>query len=294
MSELEKSSIRTKTKKIYISTVLSMAMLLYTLAVLIFLLMQQHKLTNKIKEKVAVNVFFKENVREADVLNVKAQLQNNTYINKINYISKEKAAETLKNDLGEDFLKFLGVNPLLYSLDIYMKANYSDKTHIESVVQILTNNPKIKDVLYNPILIEDLNKNINILGSVMAFFSLLMFILSVALISNTVNLSVFSERCIIKSMQLIGATRSFIRMPYLRLGVLYGFLSALSSIVALVATFIILNKNFADFSKLIEITNKEIALLFIIIIGMGVFISCLSTWMSVNKYLKYNIQEIYI
>ena len=193
--------------------------------------------------------------------------------------------------MGEDFVKFLGYNPLSQSLDVYLKADYANTTDIEKFKAELLKNPMIKEVKYQESLVGQMNKNLTSISLFILGFAVIFVFLSVALINNTIRLAIYSQRFLIKSMQLVGATKSFIRKPFVLYGIWHGLLGSLIAILILMFTLYIAQKQIPNLVILQDYT--EFGIVFVLIVGLGIFISAFSTFLAVNKYLRLKIYNLY-
>ena len=291
MEEFEASESSKKTKSIYISTVFGIAMVLLMVGLLGLILVHANKLSRYVKENIVLNVYVDESAHESDVLQLQKQLEGNPIVKQTQYVSKELAARNLQKDMGEDFVKFLGYNPLSQSLDVYLKADYANTTDIEKFKSELLKNPMIKEVKYQESLVGQMNKNLASISLFILGFAVIFVFLSVALINNTIRLAIYSQRFLIKSMQLVGATKSFIRKPFILYGIWHGVLGALIAIVILMFTLYIAQKQIPDLVILQDYT--EFGIVFVLIVGLGIFISAFSTFLAVNKYLRLKIYNLY-
>lgn len=291
MEEFEASESSKKTKTIYISTVFGIAMVLLMIGLLGLLLVDANNLSRYVKENIVLNIFVDEGAHETDVLQLQKQLDANPIVKQTQYVSKELAARNLQKDLGEDFVKFLGYNPLSQSLDVYLKAEYANNTDIDKFKADLLKNPLIKEVKYQRSLVDQMNQNLTSISLIILAFAAIFVILSVALINNTIRLAIYSQRFLIKSMQLVGATKNFIRKPFLLYGIWHGILGALIAIIILMGTLYLAEKQIPDLVILQNYT--EFGIVFLIVIGLGIFISGFSTFLAVNKYLRLKIYNLY-
>ena len=291
MEEFEASESTKKTKTIYISTVFGIAMVLLMIGLLGLILVHANGISRYVKENIVLNVFVDEGAHETDVLQLQKQLDGNPIVKQTQYVPKELAAHNLQKDLGEDFVKFLGYNPLSGSLDVYLKAEYANNKDIEKFKAELLKNPLIKEVKYQESLVDKMNQNLTSISLVILIFAGIFVILSVALINNTIRLAIYSQRFLIKSMQLVGATKGFIRKPFILYGIWHGILGALIAIVILMGTLYVAYKQIPDLVILQNYT--EFGIVFLIVIGLGIFISGFSTLLAVNKYLRLKIYNLY-
>ena len=291
MSVLEQGSPRKKTKSVYISTVISIALVLLMTGLLGLILVHAKNLSKYVKENIVLNIIVNDNVNEGDVLSLQKDLEKDPYILRTEYVSKELAAKNLKEDLGEDFVEYLGHNPLLPSIDIYLKEDYANADSIQPFIQKVARNAKVKEVVYQESLIDMVNKNIRIISIVVLAFAAILMIIAVALINNTIRLAIYSQRFLIKSMQLIGATKSFIRRPYIIYGIIHGLIGALIAILLLIFT---LQFAQSQIPELVFLRNwYEFVLIFAAVVLLGILISGLSTYFAVTKYLKAKSNTLY-
>jgi len=291
MEEFEGSTAARKTKTIYISTVISIALVLLMLGLLGLILVHAKNLSNYVKENIVLNIIVNEGAKEVDVLALQKQIDANPYVLKTQYVSKELAALNLTKDLGEDFVEFLGYNPLLSSIDVYLKADYANSASIETLSKQLTKNPLVKEVIYQRSLIDMVNQNIKTIGLVILTFAAILLIIAIGLINNTIRLAIYSQRFLIKSMQLVGATKNFIRRPFIGYGILHGFIAGLIAIILLLLTLYFAQKQLPE---LVVLRSWfEFVLVFISVIGIGVLISALSTYFAVSRYLRLTTNDLY-
>lgn len=291
MEEFEVSTSSKKTKTVYLSTVISIALVLLMTGLLGLILVHAKNLSNYVKENIVLNIIVNDGAKEVDIFALQKQLDSHPYVLKTQYVSKELAARNLTKDLGEDFVEFLGYNPLLSSIDVYMKAEYANNTSIQLFTKQLTRNPLVKEAIYQKSLIDTVNQNIRTIGLVILAFAGILLIISIALINNTIRLAIYSQRFLIKSMQLVGATKSFIRKPFISYGVLHGLLGALIAIILLLLTLYFAQKQVPE---MVILTNwLEFAIVFLGVIGMGILIAGLSTYFAVSKYLRLKIHDLY-
>ncbi len=201
MSVIEQGSPRKKTKSVYVSTVISIALVLLMTGLLGLILVHAKNVSRYVKENIVLNVIVNDNVSEGDVLTLQKDLEKDPYVLRSEYVSKELAAKNLKEDLGEDFVEYLGHNPLLPSVDIYLKEQYANSDSIQTFIDKVGKNSRIKEVVYQESLIDMVNKNIRIISIVILAFTAILLIIAVALINNTIRVAIYSQRFLIKSVQ---------------------------------------------------------------------------------------------
>ncbi|WP_028296860.1 cell division protein FtsX [Olivibacter sitiensis] len=291
MEEFEVSTSSKKTKSVYVSTVISIALVLFMTGLLGLILVHARNLSRYVKENIVLNIIVSDGANESDVLSLQKEIDANEAVLRTQYVSKELAAKNLQTDLGEDFIKFLGYNPLLPSIDVYLKADYANQAGIQTFIKQISDNTMVKEVVYQDSLIDMVNHNIRIIGIIILAFAGILLIIAVALINNTIRLAIYSERFIIKSMQMVGATKSFIRRPFLGYGIAHGLLGGMIAIILLLAT---LYFGQQQIPEIVMLRNYfEFALIFVGIIGLGILISGLSTYFAVSKYLRLRIDDLY-
>ncbi|MBP3943827.1 permease-like cell division protein FtsX [Sphingobacteriaceae bacterium WQ 2009] len=291
MSEYELSGQKKKTKSVYISTVISIALVLMVTGLLGLILVHAKNLSKYVKENIVLNIIVNDGISEGDVLTLQKDIEKDPYTLRSEYISKELAAKNLKEDLGEDFIEFLGHNPLLPAIDVYMKEDYANTDSIQAFINKISKNEKIKEVVYQESLIDMVNHNIRVISIVVLAFAAILLIIAIALINNTIRLAIYSQRFLIKSMQLIGATKNFIRRPFITYGIVHGLLGSLISILLLI---LILKFAQQQVPELVFLRNwYEFALIFIGVIILGILIAGLSTYFAVTKYLKAKSNDLY-
>ncbi len=291
MSVLEQGSPRKKTKSVYISTVISIALVLLMTGLLGLILVHAKNLSKYVKENIVLNVIVNDNVNEGDVLSLQKDLEKEEYVLRTEYVSKELAAKNLKEDLGEDFVEYLGSNPLLPSIDIYLKEQYANGDSIQPFIDKVSQNSRVKEIVYQESLIDMVNKNIRVISIVVLAFTVILLVIAIALINNTIRLAIYSQRFLIKSMQLIGATKGFIRKPYILYGIAHGLIGALIAILLLIFTLQFAQKQVPE---LIFLQNwAQFIAIFIVVVALGILISALSTYFAVTKYLKAKSNSLY-
>lgn len=291
MEEFESSESAKKTKHVYVTTVISIALVLLIIGLLGLMLVHARNLSNYVKENIVLNVIVNDGAKEVDVLSLRKTLDTNPYVLHTDYVSKEIAARNLQKDLGEDFVNFLGYNPLLSSIDVYMKADYANNESITKLTREMQSNPLVKEVIYQKSLIDMVNQNIRVIGIILLVFGAILLTIAIALINNTIRLAIYSQRFLIKSMQLVGATKSFIRAPFIGFGILHGFLGGLIAIILLLGTLYFAQQQIPE---LLILRNWfEFGIVFIGVIALGILISGMSTYFAVSKYLKLKIYNLY-
>lgn len=291
MEEFEVSAAAKKTKTIYISTIFSIALVLLMLGMLGLILVHAKNLSNYVKENIVLNIIVDEGAKEADILAFQKNLNANNAVKQTVYVNKEVAQHNLTKDLGEDFVNFLGYNPLLSTIDIYLKADFANNKSIDGLKKDLEKNPIVKEVIYQSSLIDMVNKNISTIGLIVLGFAVILLIIAIALINNTIRLAIFSQRFLIKSMQLVGATKNFIRKPFILVAALHGLIASFIAIIILLGILYYAQKEIPEIVILRNYT--EFGFVFVGMVGVGIFITSISTLFAVSRYLRLKIYDLY-
>lgn len=293
MSSKQERSYKRSKRASYLTIVVSITLVLFMLGVLGYLILNAKKVSDHVKENIGLSIIMNDGVKESDIVKLQKSLDRQLYIKETEYISKEDAAQSLQKDLGEDFISFLGYNPLEPSIEARVKADWANSDSLAMIKkQLMSSNTEIKEIQYQETLVQSINDNITKISFVILGFSVLLFITALALINNTIRLSVYSQRFIIRSMQLVGATESFICKPYVRKGIGQG---VISSIIANVLIFIMLWIGQKQIPELFNFQEVEtIGILFLLVIVAGVLITWISNYFAVRKYLRMNINNLYI
>jgi cell division transport system permease protein len=286
----EKYSHR-KIRSSFFSTIVSLSLVLFVLGLLGLVVLNAKKLSDYVKENIGLSIILKDSIRDAEFMSLRKQLDVEPFVKKATFVTKEQAAESLKKDLGEDFVKFLGYNPLLSSFDIKLNAEYANADSLQAIEKKLLLNNNVKEVYYQKSLVNVINDNVRKIGIVLLSFCLLLSVIAIALINNTIRLYIYSKRFIIRTMQLVGATTAFISRPFIIKSVWNGFYSALITIAMLMGLIYTAQNNFPELIGLNDI--KLFIQLFAMVMMAGVGITFLSTYFAVKKYLKIQTDDLY-
>jgi cell division transport system permease protein len=242
-------------------------------------------------ESIGFNVILKENVKEADIYQLQKILDAREYILSTEYVTKEEAALETEQMLGEDFIRFLGYNPLPPSIRVRLHQPWANPDSVMMIEQDLMQYDSVEEVYYKKSLLYAVNENIRQISLVILGFSILLTLISVTLINNTIRLSIYSKRFIINTMQLVGATRGFIRRPFLFRGAASG---VTGSLIALALLFTLVYLLQEEFEGVISLKDYDmLAILALGVIVLGVIINTISTFFAVNKYLDIKIDKLY-
>ena len=283
--------MRRRLANAYLSSVISISLVLLLVGVASMLLVNAKSVSDYFKENMQVSVMMKQDVSEDDALKYMKKLEGETFIKSLEFISKEQGQQEMAEMLGEDFLDVFETSPIPASINVTLEAAYVSTDSLEIVKGKIASSSLVEEVVYQTSLVDALNANLSKISLILAVFIGLMLFISFVLINNTVRLNVFARRFTIHTMKLVGATRSFIRAPFLVQSVFQGLFSAFIAIIVLVGLLYFVR---SEFVQLFEIFRLELLLLVIgIVIVAGVVICLLSTWLVVNKLVSLKKDELY-
>lgn len=291
MTQQDNRYIQRRIATAQVTTVISITLVLFLMGLMGMIILHAGKVSDYVKENIGFSVMVKDGIRESAVVELKKSLDREPYVKSSEYIPKERAAQMLEEELGEDFVGFLGYNPLLSSIELRLKAAYTQQDSLARIEQQLLLLPQVKEVFYQKSLVDMINRNLERISFILLGFSLILLFIAIVLINNTIRLSIYAKRFIIRSMQLVGATESFIRKPFLYRSVMHGLLS---SFIAIGMLMIFIYFSIEQLPELAELQDwLLLAILAGIIILLGVLISWASTWISVRKYLRIKTDLLY-
>jgi len=275
----------------YITTVISISLVLFMLGLVGIMALSSKRLSDYVKENISFSVFLKDGVKDADILRLQKNLDAAPYVKSTLFVTKEMAADQLKKDLGEDFVDALDYNPLPSAIEVKYNAVYANPDSIALIERELKEFSQVDEVYYQKNLVSLINDNVNRISMVVLVFCALLLIVAIALINNTMRLSVYSKRFTIKTMQLVGATRGFIRWPFIRASVYQGVFAAIISIVLLAAVISVAERELDAIISLNDFTF--VGTLFGIQIIIGLIITSFSAFFAVNRYLRSKSADLY-
>jgi len=285
----EKSRRRIQSSSV--TTVISVSLVLFLLGLLGILFISAQKISNHLKENIGFHVYLNDNVKEEEVESLQNFLNASSYVKSSRYLSKDSASVIYQKEVGEEFVQFIGYNPLPASIEVQMKADFANPDSIAWIKKQITDFSGVKEFDYQESLVNTVNKNINGIALVLLIFIMLLLLIALALINNTIRLAIYSKRFVIKTMQLVGATGSFIRKPFLLRGIQHGILAGLLANLLLWGIVYIAVKKIPDLEKITDTTM--IIYLFGVVLAVGILISGISTFFAVSKYLRSNSEELY-
>lgn len=275
----------------YFSVVLSVFLVLFLLGTLGLFVINSKRISDNFKEDIVMTIFMKNEANDSIIKAFDEELRLASFAKDYVYVSKEKAAAQHKKVIGEDFMQFLGVNPLQNSFDVHVKADYVTNDSFKKIETRLRKNPMIADVIYDQQLVTLVNDNVKTITFWILIVSAIFAVVSVLLINSSMRLSIFSNRFIIKTMQLVGATKSFIRKPFIKRSIMLGMIGAVLAVIALIGILIYVDVNFPT----LEIFKDEI-LIGAVLLGvllLGALIPWLSTYFATQRFLNLRTDDLY-
>ncbi|UCJ06130.1 permease-like cell division protein FtsX [Chitinophaga pendula] len=272
-------------------SIIGVALVLFLLGTLGMIVIHANRLSAYFKESIEVQVILRDNVKENQALALKDSIAKKPYVKSIEYVSKDMAAQRFKKEFGEDFINLLQYNPLYASINIKANAGYVNSDSLRIIENVLTQQNIVREISYQRLLVDKLNENVRKIGIVILAISALLALIVIILIDNTIRLAMFSNRFLIKTMQMVGATRWFIAKPFDIRSIINGALSAILAIAGLMGLLYFADRLLPELSGMRD--YFMITLMFIGMIVIGIFISLVSTHRSVMKYLRLKLDDLY-
>lgn len=271
--------------------VVSISTVLFFLSSFVFFVLNSNKIVDDFKEKIPVVVFFKDEASKIELSQFEKKLSIDDGIKKFVYTSKDDAAVKFSSEIGENFVDYLGYNPLLNSMDIYFYANKVETSYINDVVKIFEKEDFVYEVSYDAPLIFLINDNFKKVKDWVLVLAVFFVFISILLINNTIRLSIYSKRMTIKTMQLVGATSSFIKKPFILTQIKLGFVSAIISSAFFITIIIYFNLNY--FNVDLSIIQNSMIISVITSFILSFFISFISTNFITTRFLNSKIDKLY-
>lgn len=275
----------------YFSVVLSIALVLFLLGILGLLVLNTKKMADHFKEQITISVFLKESAKEVEIDQLQKSLAMADYTKTATYVSKEEAAEKHTEEIGENFIDFLGYNPLKNSIDVNLNADFVSPEKIEEIAAEITAKGYVEEVSYDQPLVSLLNDNVKKISLWILVASGIFTFIAVLLINSSIRLSIYSKRFIIKTMQMVGATKTFIRRPFIWTNLKLGMLGALVALLALSGVLYYINENFPDLGLFDD--TSILIILFVGVFILGALISWISTYFAAQRFLNLRTDELY-
>lgn len=282
---------KARLKGSYLTLVISVSLVLFLLGILGLVIINAKGLSDYLRESLSFSVMLDEDAREADIRMLQKDLDAKQFVKSTEYVSRDEAAVKMKEDLGEDFISFLGDNPLPPSIDVYLYASYTNPDSVAKMEKYVMEYPFVKEVLVPESLLFLINENVRKVSLSLLIISSFLLLIAVTIINNTIRLAIYSKRFLIRTMQLVGATRSFIRKPFLIRSIYHGVLAALIAMLLLMGLLYLVEKEFLMLYSF-KSTNL-LVILGVLLIVLGILINLVSTFFSVNRYLVISEDKLY-
>ncbi len=291
MSVAEQRFTQKRLRSSYLSVIISISLVLFLLGTFGALVLNASQIARFVKENFAITVLLENEASPVAVRQFQKSLQLAQYVKSTEFISKEEAAEELKKELNEEFVDFLGYNPLNNTIEVRLKADFVTEAQIQKLEQEYAAKPFVKEVVYDKPLIQKMNENIKNISIFLIAGSILLALVAIALINSSIRLAIYSRRFLIKTMQLVGATKGFIRKPFIYRSFRHGVYGAIIACSLLALLFYYLEKSLPGFASLQSILNFVILGLSIFAAGILISMSC--TFFALKKYLKLKTDQLY-
>lgn len=284
--------IKRRIRNAYFVSTVSIALVLFLLGAVGYLILNARKASDTLKENVTVSVLLKDGLEDASRKEMSAKLSDRKEVKDVKYISKDEAAEDFRSYIGSDFVGFLDENPLPASFELTLRADYSEPDSIKILDKEVQSWAGVDDILYQEVIIEQVTKNIHKFNLILIFFGGTLLLISLILINNTIRMAIFSRRFIINTMKLVGATKGFIMRPFLGRSVLQGIYAGLIASLMIVGVVYGLNHGLPEVGFITDLHILGIILAAVMV--MGILISLLFTYWAVSKYVRLNSSQIHI
>ena len=275
----------------YFVSTLSIALVLVVVGILVFILLNARAISDHVKQNIGFSIIVKDNVNEAEMKKMQKLLDTKPFVASSVFVSKAEAARNFKEELGEDFEQVLGYNPLLPSIEVKLVPQYANNDSLEIIEKKLVAYDIIQEVSYQKSLVQYVNENVRKISIILLIAGAALVLISFTLIRNTIHLSVYSQRFLIKTMQLVGAKPFFICRPFIRNSVWFGFFGSMIANMILLLSVYFLKK---EVGGVINIMNRDLLIVMVAFVFVsGILLSFVSSWMSVLKYLNKDLNDLY-
>lgn len=275
----------------YFSSIVSISLVLFMLGLLGMLVLDARKISDYVKEHVQLNVFLNDELTDQEISAFQSLLEKEAAIKSVRFISKQEALDSLKKDLGTDATGMLDINPLPSSFELKLKAEFTGAETLKKLAAEIRENKMVREVTYQQTEVDKMNENFQVIAFGILLFCVLLFFVAVALINSTIRIAMYSKRFLIKSMQLVGATKSFIRKPFLARALVHGLYAGFIACLLLGGVLYLLSTKLPELVQIQDI--KANGILFAGIILLGLLLSVISTFFAVNRYLRVRVEDLY-
>ena len=275
----------------YFSVVLSIGLVLFLLGLLGMLVLNAKKVSDHFKEQVVVTIYLKDSAKDVEIKQLEKSLALSEYVKSTEFVSKEQAAESMKAENGEDFMEFLGYNPLQNSIDVNVKADFVTAEQLQVISEEALTKSFVDEVRYDNDLVTLMNNNVKRISFWILVISGLFTVIAVLLINSSIRLSVYSKRFTIKTMQMVGATKQFIRRPFVWKSVRLGIIGAILAMIGMAVVLYYVNETFPELNLLNN--TVLITMLFVSIFLLGIIITWISTFIATQRFLNLKTDQLY-
>ena len=275
----------------YFSVVVSIALVLFLLGLLGLLVLNAKKISDNTKEKVVLTIYINDSAKPIEIDQLNRSLMLSPYVKAATFISKEEAAESMKSEFGEDFIDDVGYNPLQNSIDVNLKADFVSAQRLDSIAEINMEKSFVDDVRYDKDLVALMNDNVKRISLWVLIISVVFTVIAVLLINSSIRLAIYSKRFVIKTMQMVGATKGFIRSPFIWRSIRLGIIGAILAIAAVFAVLYYVNQTFPELRLTEDMTM--LALLAGSILALGIGITWISTYLATQRFLNLKTDQLY-
>lgn len=288
---MKKTSLKNRFRNIHFTSTFSMSLVLFLVGLISMLLFVAHDLGVQVKENINLSVILEDDISDDYRARIQKYIEKAPFSKSVMYVSKEAALEEHIRAMGEDPQEFLGYNPLRASLEVKLKADYAISDSVDMIETKLKAFDDISRVSYQREMVNMVNENINKISLLLLGLAIVLLIVSMALINNTVRLSIYANRFLINTMKLVGATSWFVRKPYIIKGVINGLMA---SIIALIMLAVMVFYILRSFGMTVYVIHPLTALsVSAIVIVLGIILTALSSYSAVGRYLRMNRNDMY-
>lgn len=291
MGKIKPKKLKERIFTSYLTSTISITLVLFLVGLLVLIILNAGRLADYVREKIGFTLVLHDDLKETEIVQFQKILSAEPYVKSTRYVDKESAAHEMQQELGEDFKGFLGFNPLFSSIEVKLFAPYTQSDSLAILEKDMMQFPQVKDVFYQKSLVSVINGNVRKISFFLLLFSGLMLFVFSVLINNTIRISIYSQRFIINNMLMVGATRNFVRRPFVRKSIQFGIYGAVLSSILLGTLLITYKKELSgviNFSDVITLGT-----VFLIVLATGIFLSWFSTYIAVNRFLKMKFDELF-
>ena len=291
MKQKKPKKIKKRLLNAWITSLVNITLILFLVGILSLMLINARQLSEYVREQIGFTLVLKDDLKEVEIIRLQKVLQSSDYVKSAEYIDKETAAQTLSEELGEDFTGFLGYNPLFSSLDVKLFASYTVTDSLKILEQHFLEYPQVEEVYYQKNLVTLINENVKKISILLLLVSGLLTFIFFGLINNTIRLLIYSQRFNINTMQMVGASKNYIRKPFLKRSFYLGGIGAVLASMVLVGSIYGYKKELSGIMTANDLQTTAIVIAIVFV--MGFLISLLSTWLVLNKFLRLKFDELF-